>query len=151
MDLQKYCFKTSLGYFTAISTNHQLLRLNYEESTEKETDSELLYNVEQQIKEYINGKRKIFKIDYLLQGTEFQKSVWLALAEIPYGAVVSYEDIAIKIGRPKALRAVGSAVGANPLPLILPCHRVIRKNGEIGQFGLGVDMKLKLLKIEKYN
>lgn len=83
-----------------------------------------------------------------VEGTEFQRSVWKALLNIPKASVVSYADVARAIGNPKAVRAVGSAVGANPLPLLIPCHRVIQSNGSLANFGWGDEMKLTLLKHE---
>jgi len=84
-----------------------------------------------------------------LWGTPFQHRVWLELAAIPYGETVSYGEIARRVGRPGAARAVGQAVGANPLPLILPCHRVVRSNGGIGGFFYGGELKRFLLELEK--
>ncbi len=83
-----------------------------------------------------------------LRGSEFQKAVWLALIEIPKGETKSYGDIAELIGKPKAMRAVGSAVGANPVSLIVPCHRVVQKSGAIGNYGWGVDLKRNILSAE---
>ena len=90
----------------------------------------------------LNGRMKI------VGGTAFQRSVWKALESIPHGATVSYGDIARKVGRPKAARAVGHAVGSNPLPLLLPCHRVLASDGSIGGFGGGLPMKRALLRNE---
>ncbi|NLC62932.1 MAG: methylated-DNA--[protein]-cysteine S-methyltransferase, partial [Thermoanaerobacterales bacterium] len=87
-----------------------------------------------------------FDIDLI--GTDFQKSVWNALLNIPYGTVKSYSEIARQIGQPTALRAVGNANGANPIPIVVPCHRVIAKNGTLGGYGGGLDMKRKLLFLE---
>ncbi len=83
-----------------------------------------------------------------LRGTEFQKDVWKALLHIPKGQVISYGDVANDIGRPKASRAVGSAVGENPVSLIVPCHRVVQASGGLGNYGWGVDLKKKILKYE---
>jgi len=83
-----------------------------------------------------------------LQGTDFEKSVWQSLLFIPYGDVVSYGDVANDIGKPKAARAVGSAVGNNPVSLIVPCHRVVQKSGALGNYGWGLDLKEKILKAE---
>lgn len=85
----------------------------------------------------------------LLGGTVFQQAVWQALLKIPRGQTASYQDIALAIGKPKAVRAVGQAVGANPLAIIIPCHRVVRKNGAIGGFAYGADFKQALLAIEQ--
>lgn len=103
-----------------------------------------------QLKEYFQGKRKAFTMPFdLLNGTEFEKKVWNALLEIPYGSTSTYKLIAIKIGKPKTCRAVGNAVGKNPIPVIIPCHRVIRKDKKLGGFSSGIEIKKKLLKLEK--
>lgn len=102
----------------------------------------------QQLNEYLAGKRQEFSIPYKLYGTEFQVKVWEALKGIPFGETRSYKDIAQMVESPKAVRAVGGALHANPIPLILPCHRVIGKAGALVGFGLGLDMKRRLLVIE---
>lgn len=86
-----------------------------------------------------------------LRGTEFQQDVWKALLQIPKGQVISYGDVANDIGRPKASRAVGSAVGENPVSLIVPCHRVVQASGGLGNYGWGVALKEKILTLEKAN
>ncbi|OWP56640.1 MAG: hypothetical protein B2I17_04800 [Thermoplasmatales archaeon B_DKE] len=96
---------------------------------------------------YLNGKRVDIPLD--LHGTEFQVKVWSALKNIPHGTTVTYSDLAEMIEMPKAVRAVANACGRNPVPLIVPCHRVIRKSGELGGYGLGIDTKRKLLELEK--
>jgi len=83
-----------------------------------------------------------------LSGTEFEKKVWDALLEIPYGSTSTYKLIAAKIGKPKACRAVGNAVGKNPIPVIIPCHRVIREDRSLGGFSSGIEIKKKLLRLE---
>lgn len=104
-----------------------------------------------QIMEYFQGKRKSFDFKYELRGTEFQKKVWNALLEIPYGETRSYQEIAEMIGNKKASRAVGMANNRNPITIVVPCHRVIGKNGKlVGYFG-GVEMKESLINIEKKN
>jgi len=90
----------------------------------------------------------LIEIINLLPGTPFQKKVWIELTKIPYGKTISYLELAKRIGRPKSVRAVANAVGANPLPIQIPCHRVIASNGTIGGYSLGVKMKIKLLKLE---
>lgn len=102
-----------------------------------------------QFREYFDGKRKSFAIPLDLKGTAFQVSVWKELQKIPYGDVVSYSDIAKKIGRPKAVRAVGAANGANPAMIVVPCHRVVSKNGQLTGFRGGLAMKKALLAHEK--
>ena len=98
-----------------------------------------------QLEEYFAGKRKSFDIPLAPKGTPFQLEVWRALQEIPYGATATYREIAIQIGRPNAVRAVGAANGANPIPIIIPCHRVIGSNGSLTGFGGGIDVKRALL------
>lgn len=104
-----------------------------------------------QLEEYFDGERKAFDIPIKLMGTEFQKKVWNELLKIPYGKTVSYKDIAIKIGKPKACRAVGMANHNNPILIIIPCHRVINENNKLGGYALGLDLKRKLLELEKEN
>ena len=99
--------------------------------------------------EFLDGKRQEFTAAVALHGTAFQQSVWQALLEIPYGETVSYSAIAERIGNPKAVRAVGSAIGANPILIVVPCHRVIGKNGSLTGFRGGIDMKVQLLDLER--
>ena len=101
-----------------------------------------------QLEEYFAGDRRHFDLPLELAGTDFQKSVWLELAQIPYGETVSYAELALMVGRPHAYRAVGQANGANPIPIVLPCHRVVASGGGIGGYGGGLPMKRKLLTLE---
>jgi methylated-DNA-[protein]-cysteine S-methyltransferase len=102
----------------------------------------------QQLNEYFAGKRKHFDLPLKLNGTEFQLQVLDELQRIPYGETTSYGDIANRIGRPKAVRAVGAANGRNPIPIIVPCHRVIGSNGSLTGFGGGLGAKQALLRLE---
>ncbi len=102
----------------------------------------------QQLAEYFAGERKQFDVPLALRGTPFQLEVWRALQRIPYGETRTYADIARAIGRPTATRAVGGANGANPIPIIIPCHRVIGSNGGLTGFGGGIDVKRRLLDLE---
>ena len=102
-----------------------------------------------QIKKYLKGELQRFDCKLDFRGTPFQKKVWSALARIPYGQTRSYKEIAQTIGHPKAFRAVGNANGQNPIPLIVPCHRVIETNGGLGGFGHGIRIKRRLLEFEK--
>lgn len=99
---------------------------------------------------YLEGKNKEFTLALDLHGTEFQQAVWRALRELDYGQIVTYIDIAERIGKPKSVRAVGSAIGANPVLIFVPCHRVIAKSGKLGGFRAGLETKEQLLKLEKY-
>lgn len=101
-----------------------------------------------QLDEYFAGNRTDFDLPLHLVGTEFQRDAWLALASIPYGETVSYAGQAEAIGRPGAFRAVGAANGQNPLPIVLPCHRVVGSDGSLTGFGGGLDLKQRLLDLE---
>ncbi len=101
-----------------------------------------------QLEEYFAGKRTSFDVPLDLRGTEFQRLAWLALALIPYGEVASYGDQAARIGRPRAVRAVGAANGRNPISIILPCHRVVGANGDLVGFAGGIETKRELLAFE---
>ena len=105
-------------------------------------------NARQQLKEYFAGTRKDFDLPLSLAGTEFQLRVLDELRRIPYGETTSYGDIAARIGKPKAMRAVGAANGRNPIPIIVPCHRVIGSTGKLTGFGGGLDTKQALLQLE---
>jgi methylated-DNA-[protein]-cysteine S-methyltransferase len=94
------------------------------------------------------GQRKTFELTLAFEGTEFQKKVWTALCSIPYGQTISYKELAERIGNPKAVRAVGAANGANPIPIIVPCHRVIGSDGSLTGFGGGLPLKKRLLELE---
>jgi len=101
-----------------------------------------------QLNAYFAGELREFEIPLLMEGTEFQKRVWKALLAIPYGETISYGELAKKIGEPKAVRAVGAANGQNPIPIIVPCHRVIGSDGSLTGFGGGIENKKRLLELE---
>ncbi|MDY5212485.1 methylated-DNA--[protein]-cysteine S-methyltransferase [Intestinibacter sp.] len=111
-------------------------------------ESDLIKRAYIQIDEYIKGKRKIFDLPLNPNGTEFQKKVWKALTEIPYGETTSYKDIAVTLGNEKACRAVGMANNKNPIPIIIPCHRVIGANKKLVGYAGGLDLKKMLLNLE---
>jgi len=103
----------------------------------------------QQISDYLAGTRRSFTVPVVSAGTEFQREVWTALAKIPYGALRTYGELAAALGRPRGARAVGAACGANPVPILVPCHRVVGAKGSLGGFGAGLAVKLKLLEVER--
>jgi methylated-DNA-[protein]-cysteine S-methyltransferase len=105
--------------------------------------------VKRQLAAYFRGDLKTFDLELAPEGTEFQHRVWAALSRIPYGTVVSYRSIAEAIDNPRAVRAVGGATGKNPIPIIVPCHRVIGSNGALTGFGGGLQTKSRLLDLEK--
>jgi len=109
----------------------------------------ILQETVRQLEAYFSGKRQQFDLPLALVGTEFQKRTWAGLLEIPYGQTISYAELARRIGNPKAVRAVGTANGANPISIIIPCHRVIASDGTLGGYGGGLDVKRDLLALEK--
>lgn len=113
--------------------------------------TELTNKAYTQILEYMDGKRATFDIPYRLEGTDFQKEVWQALCDIPYGETRSYKQIATLLGTPKGSRAIGNANNRNPLLIIVPCHRVISSTGTLRGYAGGIDMQQLLLNIEKEN
>ncbi|KOS62315.1 methylated-DNA--[protein]-cysteine S-methyltransferase [Lysinibacillus agricola] len=114
-----------------------------------EENKEKLQGYVKQFTAYFNKELTEFNLPIHVKGTPFQLAVWDALKELPYGATTTYSDIAHRIGNPKAVRAVGSAIGANPILAIIPCHRVIGKNGKLTGFRSGLAMKEFLLELEK--
>ncbi|HEX4177649.1 MAG TPA: methylated-DNA--[protein]-cysteine S-methyltransferase [Rhizomicrobium sp.] len=115
---------------------------------EAENDPAKLAEVQCQVDEYARGKRRDFDFELMAEGPEFEKKVWAALLEIPFGTTVSYGAVAKKIGVPNGARAVGAANNANPIALIVPCHRVIGADGSLTGYGGGLPLKRKLLEHE---
>jgi methylated-DNA-[protein]-cysteine S-methyltransferase len=111
----------------------------------------ILRQTVRQLEEYFSGKRRLFELPLDVQGTDFQKSVWTQLSKIPYGETCSYRDIAKRLKNGRAVRAVGTANGRNPLSIIVPCHRVIAADGTLAGYAGGLEIKAKLLAIEKGN
>ena len=116
-----------------------------------EHDDEVLEKTGRQLDEYFEGLRRKFDIPVLMVGTDFQRRVWKALMKVPYGVTATYGQIAEDIGSPKAVRAVGNANSANPVSIIVPCHRIIGSNGELVGYGGGLSVKKRLLKLEQRN
>lgn len=112
-------------------------------------DNTIFPNAVSQLAQYFEGRLKQFDLDLQPLGTDFQKKVWQALLTIPYGTTVTYGQIAEQIHNPKACRAVGLANKCNPIPIIIPCHRVIGKNGKLTGFAGGLDIKQALLDLER--
>ena len=117
---------------------------------EWQLDNSAFLEVVDQLQSYFAGERKNFELPLVLQGTDFQKRVWTALQKIPYGETISYKKLAETVGSPKAVRAVGAASGANPIPIIIPCHRVIGQDGSLTGFGGGLPLKKRLLELESH-
>jgi methylated-DNA-[protein]-cysteine S-methyltransferase len=111
-------------------------------------DDDSLADAASQLHAYFDGNLRAFDLPLKTDGTEFQQTVWRALREIPYGETTTYSTIARQIGKPAAVRAVGAANGANPIPIVIPCHRVIGASGSMTGFGGGIDVKKRLLDLE---
>jgi methylated-DNA-[protein]-cysteine S-methyltransferase len=114
----------------------------------EEGDSAILRETRAQLGEYFDGRRREFDLPLGPRGTDFQRTVWFALAKIGYGETISYAQLAARVGKASAMRAVGAANGRNPLPIVLPCHRVIGSNGSLTGFGGGLPTKQFLLELE---
>jgi methylated-DNA-[protein]-cysteine S-methyltransferase len=149
----KYVFyyDTILGKVGIVEEDGYLTSLHFDEVLEgiEVKENAFIKKVFQTLDDYLSGKR--INIDFKMKpkGTPFQEKVWDALKEIPYGETRSYKDIAFRIGKEKACRAVGGAINKNPIPIFIPCHRVIGSNGSLVGFALGLKMKQQLLDIEK--
>jgi methylated-DNA-[protein]-cysteine S-methyltransferase len=114
----------------------------------EEQGNPVLAEAERQLKEYFAGKRNCFDLDLEFAGTEFQRKVWAALLTIPCGETRSYREVALQIGNPKAVRAVGAATGKNPISIVAPCHRVLGASGDLTGFAGGLGTKRLLLDLE---
>ena len=154
---EKFCkvIKSPIGQLVLISNKSALICIEFgkdkvENLPNKPTKKNhpILLKTEKQLKEYFAGNRKEFDIPLKLEGTDFQKKVWQELMKIPFGKTISYQQLAEKMGDKNKARAVGNANGKNPIPIIIPCHRVIEKNGKLGGFGGGLKIKKFLLQLE---
>lgn len=151
-----YCYMTTpIGELLLAGENDALLMIGFPKGAmRRDPEADWIYNEQplaearRQLDEYFGGDRKHFDLPLRLEGTAFQVSVLKALQEIPYGETASYGEIARRIGRPKAVRAVGAANGRNPIPIVVPCHRVIGSTGDLTGFGGGLDTKEALLRLE---
>ena len=154
-----YCYlDTPIGELLLAGEDDALSMIGFPKgSMRRDPEPDWIYNekplamARQQLEEYFAGTRKDFDLPLNINGTEFQVSVLEALRNIPYGETVSYGEIAKRIGRPKAVRAVGAANGRNPIPIVVPCHRVIGSSGDLTGFGGGLDTKEALLRLEAEN
>jgi methylated-DNA-[protein]-cysteine S-methyltransferase len=143
-------YSSPIGNLEIISDQYCILASNFKEKeTQSETIPHILNEALTQIEEYFAGKRKEFNLTLFPSGTKFQEKVWMKLLEIPFGSVISYSELASKIGNIAAVRAVGNANGQNPISIFIPCHRVIGKTGKLVGYGGGLERKKWLLDFEK--
>ena len=151
--MKLYFHQTAIGRIGIAEENGFITNLYFENKTIPPThelsETELIKEAFRQLDAYLAGELKEFYLPLAACGTEFMRRTWSALCDIPYGETASYKDIAVKIGNPKAVRAVGMANNRNPIPIFIPCHRVIGANGRLVGYGGGLDIKTRLLEIEK--
>ncbi len=151
--LYGYKFQTIIGEFGLLESNGKLIRVLLPGETIPQNiiikETKLLLEGKRQIEEYLDGERKEFDLPIFYEGTDFMTSVWSSLRNIAYGTTNSYKDVAISIGNPKAARAVGQANNRNPLPIIIPCHRVISNSGKLIGYRGGLNIKKQLLELER--
>ena len=147
--MEKFYYKSPIGILKIICENNCLISLKPVEKADKsDSETELIKEIKTQLDEYFLGKRKKFDIKINPKGTEFQKKVFGELLRIPCGKIKSYSEIAAALGNLNAQRAVGSACNKNPIMIVIPCHRVISKNGKLGGFAYGNKIKQELLETE---
>ena len=141
---------SKIGYLHITANKNALLSISFIDNNieVKENTNSIIEEVIIQLNEYFEGMRKEFTVKLLPKGTDFQKQVWNELLNIPFGKTVSYSDVAIAIGNPKAVRAIGNANNKNPIPIIIPCHRVIGKSGKLVGYAGGLGIKEALLELE---
>ena len=144
-------FETHLGYMALSEEEGHITRLYLPNTPTPRLmphETPILHRAREQLLEYLAGERKKFDLPLAPQGTPFQQKVWNALQEIPWGETRSYKDIALAVDCPKGFRAVGMANRSNPLPIFIPCHRVIAADGSLGGYAGGLELKKALLTIE---
>ncbi len=138
--------ETPIGPLTAVlDDDGKLTQLTFRSLSSGSESRDPVGRVAHQLSEYFAGQRRVFDLPLALHGTEFQLAVWNELLRVPYGDTITYAELARRIGRPAAIRAVGAANGANPIPVIVPCHRVIGSDGTLTGYGGGIERKQWLL------
>lgn len=146
----KYSFSSKLGFITLFSKNKKIIKIILQsEEIYHDNPDEAILHAKREILDYLDNKITFFSFPIDIEGTDFFKKVLYSMKEIPYGKTYSYSELAEKSGHSLAVRAVGTVCKNNPLPLIIPCHRVIKKDGSIGNFNGGVELKQYLLNLEK--
>jgi methylated-DNA-[protein]-cysteine S-methyltransferase len=147
-------YNSRIGFLKIKANDIGIISIEFMENINNEnhetlTEVSIIKQCIKEIEEYFEGKRKVFNVNIIMEGTDFQKKVWKELMNIPYGETCSYKEIAIKIGSPKASRAVGGANNKNKIPIIIPCHRVIGANGNLVGYAGGMHRKKILLDNER--
>ena len=145
----KRTIHTPIGSLMLLADEGGICALKFAAQREERGEHPFLLQAEDELNEYFAGRRRRFSVPLSINGTDFQKKVWRALAEIPYGKTAGYQEIAAAIGNPKACRAVGMANHVNPVPILVPCHRVVGKNGKLTGYAGGLEIKEFLLNLER--
>lgn len=148
----KKTIKSPLGLLCLESNTDELVAIRFTDKEENtaEENPEILTKTESQLNEYFNGKRFLFELKLNPEGTEFQKKVWNLVKDVPFGETTTYNTIAKKLGDKKYIRAVGMANGKNPIPIVIPCHRIIGSDGRMVGYAGGIERK-KLLLLHEIN
>ncbi len=154
--IERFYYSSPIGYLKIDIEGNRVCLLEFATDDEYQGSrapikNELFKDCANQLSAYFSGRLKTFSLPLLIKGTEFQKRVWNELTRIPYGATISYSDLAKKMGNPNSTRAVGAANGQNPISIIIPCHRVIGKTGKLTGYGGGMPKKKWLLEHETLN
>lgn len=146
-------FKSPCGLLKIVADDNYLREIKFLKYKEQEflLGNHITDETCKQLSEYFFERRKVFSLDLMLEGTEFQKKVWTALMDIPYGSTATYKDIAVAIGADKAYRAVGNANNKNKIGIVIPCHRVVGSDGSLTGYAGGIDVKKFLIEHEKNN
>jgi methylated-DNA-[protein]-cysteine S-methyltransferase len=144
-------FESALTDLTVFTNGKAVTRIEFGKLTDRLPENRLERQVAHELREYFAGKRKDFTFPIDASGSDFNKRVWERVARIPYGQTVTYGEIAREFEKPGAARAVGTANGRNPIPIVVPCHRVVAAGGKLGGFGGGLPLKRKLLDLECSN
>lgn len=147
--MAQFTMQSPLGFLTLTEENGAITALSFGGLRETAPETPLLQEAQRQLNAYFSGTRRVFTLPLAPVGTPFQIAVWQALCAIPYGETRSYGEIAAAIGRPKACRAVGMANHQNPIAILIPCHRVVGKNGKLTGYAGGLERKRILLALEK--
>ncbi|MBR2066801.1 MAG: methylated-DNA--[Solobacterium sp.] len=148
MNKNELIMESEIGNIRIVSNEGKICEISYCEAKLKESNEGILLEAKKQLEEYFRGKRKRFSLPIKIEGTDFQLAVWKATMDIPYGEICTYQDLALRIGKGNAQRAVGMALNRNPIAIVIPCHRIVGKNKKLIGYAGGVDKKAYLLEVE---
>ncbi len=148
--MKAYSFKSDIGTVSLFERAEAIVKIKIADNEfHHKAPTPLMLQAQREIEDYLKGMLETFSFEYSIEGTEFQKDIYQAMQKIPFGSTLSYGELAKQAGHASAARACGSVCKNNPLPLLFPCHRVIKSDGSIGDFNGGIALKKHLLDIEK--